>query len=147
MIQANDDKHEDAHSRIRGDYRDLEKRVMSLERAYTDTLLDFTRTKTALDERAKAPLDVLRIGMTLKLGISLAGAVATIIIGAYSSAAWVKSDITEIRNELNVSTRLQEERAGTTKTALDKLDAASRLQQMKIDEITTALKVKGIIKP
>lgn len=154
MVQQNDDKHEKGHGRLRDDYREMEKRVMALERAATDTLLDFARTKADIeakaksdDEKAKAGVDIVRIRMSLPLVATICIAVVAVAGAAWSSAAWVKSDISQIRSEMTVSTKLQEERAGTTKTALDKLDAKSTLQQMKIDEITTALKVRGIIKP
>jgi hypothetical protein len=141
-IQQTDDKHEAGHTRLRMDYRELEKRVMAVERAYTDYALDFTRLQT----KSELPIDGSTISLSTKQWAAITTFVLAMAGAAWSSAAWVKSDIAAIRTEMIVSTKLQEERAGTTKTALDKLDAKSTLQQMKIDEITTALKVRGIIR-
>ncbi len=142
MVQQNDEKHEAGHTRLRLDQREMERRVMALERAYTDYALDFARLKT----KSEAPIDGTEIRLSTKQWAAVTIAILGMAGAAWSSAAWVKSDITVLRTDMIVSTKLQEERAGTTKTALDKLDAKSTLQQMKIDEITTALKVRGIIR-
>jgi hypothetical protein len=139
MVQQNDDKHEKGHARLRDDWRDLEQRVMALERAYTDALLDFTRTKTALEEKAKAPVEITRIRLSLQLAIALIVAVLTMAGAAWSSAAWVKSDVqamrvdvTSLRGEFALETRLNDERNQAMLKSIEELRKRQELVELEI---------------
>jgi len=128
MVQQNDEKHEAGHTRLRLDYRELERRVMSLERAYTDQALSFTRMETA----AKAPVDVMRIGLSLKLALSIIGSVVVVVLGAWSSAAWVKSDIQALRGEFALETRLNDERNQSMIKSIEELRKRQELTEIEI---------------
>ena len=132
MVQQNDEKHEAGHHRLRGDYRELEKRVMALERAYTDAVLDFTKTKTALDEKAKAGVDIVKIRMSLPLAGSIIVAVVIMLTGAYSSAAWVKSDVQALRGEFALETRLNDERNQAMTKSIDELRKRQELVELEL---------------
>lgn len=143
MVQQNDDKAEAAHTRLRLDQREMEKRVMALERAYTDTVLDFTRTKAALEEKAKAPIDILRIGLSLKLALAIVGAVLAMAGTAWSSAAWVKSDvqslrgdvksdIQSLRSDLEGQKNLAKERHDSLVRAVDELRKRQELTEIEV---------------
>jgi hypothetical protein len=101
MVQQNDDKHEAGHTRLRLDYRELERRVMAIERAYTDTVLDFTRTKTAIEERANLPIDVGKIMFNPRMVLAIVGLVATIVTGNWLTNQPIREQL--IRNDERTS--------------------------------------------
>ncbi len=150
MVQQNDDKHEKGHSRLRDDYRELEKRVMALERAYTETVLDFTRTKAEVNAERRAPIDVGKIVFNPRMMLAVVGLALSTVTGNSFVNWWmgtpIRQDIAAMRTDMIANAKVQDERASSNKLTLDKLERNGTLQQMKIDEITTALKVRGIIR-
>ena len=70
MIQQNDDKHEDGHARLRGDYRSIEGRVVSLEAARVASDL-------RLASYIATPIDIGKINFTTPVVIAIAIAAAT----------------------------------------------------------------------
>ncbi len=128
MVQQNDDKHEAGHTRLRLDYREIEKRVFALERAYTDTALEFTRIKVKSD----APIDGMQIKLSVRQWAAITMGILAVAGAAWSSAAWVKSDVQALRGEFALETRLTDERNQSMMKSIDDLRKRQELLEIEV---------------
>jgi len=146
MVQQNDEKHEAGHRRLRVDYRDLESRVMALERAYTDTVLDFTRTKTALEEKAKVPVDIGRLAGNWKVLLTLAGMLAANLAGSWFSTSPVRESQIELQKSFAImqaqiegGSKLQDTRTNAIKDSVDGLNRQMEMRRLEIQSLSNEI--------
>lgn len=128
MIQQNHEQSEAGHARLRGDWREHEARLSSLEATINGHALKFERMETA----AKAPVDILRIGLSLKLALAIAGAVLSMGAAAWSSAAWVKSDVKDLRTDLNTQQAINKEWHDAIVKSIDELRKRQELTELEV---------------
>ncbi len=128
MVQQNDDKHEAGHARLRTDYREMEQRVMALERAYTDAALDYAKMKVTAD----APIDVGKIMFNPRMVLGIIGLVVSIVTGNWFTTAPLRESLVQIREQFTDNIKLQDERF---KAVNDKLDNSGRQMEMRRLEI------------
>ncbi len=118
QIEQNDEKHEDAHKRIRLDIRELERRVDDGEREHRKLVEKVTRMEST-------PTDVMKLQFTSRT-------VAVIVAGALglASAQWA----------LNASLRSDVLRAidGQSKV-IESMQRRQELQQFEIQRLSEAI--------
>lgn len=83
MVQQNDDKHEEAHHRIRTDHRELEVDHQALKSKVATLELLLTQQIMGLKQMETTPIDVGKIVFNPKMVLSIVGLVATVILGNY----------------------------------------------------------------
>lgn len=139
MVAQNDEKHEAAHHRLRGDWRGHDQRIHDVELAISDL-----RTKvTALDRPADIAVSTLPLRFVAP--IVLAGLVAA---GAMWRVAGRVDDLSTKMDDTAKLTaaqvKLEEERARTFRESLDDLKKEVKLYEIKADNLEKVLITKGI---
>ncbi len=149
MVAQNDEKHEAGHTRLRLDHRDIERRVMALERAFTDNALDFTRLKADLDndrkilaKQAEAPIDVGKLVGNWKAILAIAAVIATNLAGNWFSNTPVRESQTKLQESFSVSqehiegwTKLQDTRTNAIKDSVDGLNRQMEMRRLEIQSL------------
>ncbi len=145
-IQQTDEKHEAGHTRLRLDYRELERRVMAVERAYTDTLLDFTRTKAEVIADRRAPIDVGKIVGNWKSILIIAGVIATNLAGNWFSNSPVRESQLELQKsfivmqtQIDGDSKLKNAQTNAIKDSVDNLNRQMEMRRLEIQALSNDL--------
>ena len=83
MVQQNDEKHEEAHHRMRTDHRELEVDHQALKSKVATLELLLTQQIMTVKQIETMPVDVGKIVFNPKMVLSIVGLVATVILGNY----------------------------------------------------------------
>lgn len=139
MVEQNLEATEEGHSRLRKDYRSIERRVESMENAQVANALHFSKIdalRTDVNELRFTPQVVLTIVLTC---LSIAG-------GMWASTYSLRSDVRDIRTLMSAqaelehaNTRLSEERAAQVAESIRQIRATMELQRMKLEALGEAV--------
>lgn len=81
MVQQNDDKHEEAHKRLRDDIRSLERRLVSLDTTQIANTLHFSDVNLKLKHLDERKPDALNLQFSTRTLVAVAGVVAGLAVG------------------------------------------------------------------
>lgn len=135
LVQRNHQDAEDGHSRLRGDVRDIESRLDSMEKAHAALRHRFERL-----EMQPVDLDKLKIPPSM---IATIIGVCLLVVGAnYALDRGLKADIADISNRLTLQQqndvsyqKLVEERSSGLRDAMSDIKKKQELQQIQIGEL------------
>ena len=142
MLQQNDDKHEEAHHRIRTDHRLLEVRVETLHAELTAMKVLLAQQTARMDDAKGAPIDVGKIMFNPKMVMGIVGLVVSIITGNYFTNAPIRDDLRDVKDQvgsLKADVAQQSERATAVQAAIDELKRAMELRRLEIQSVSNDL--------
>jgi Na+/glutamate symporter len=128
MIQQNDEKHEEAHHRMRTDHRALETDVRSLVLKVTALELAMTQQTMAVTALTNAPINIEKIVFNPKMVLAIVGLVASIVTGN-----WLTNQ--PIREQLVRS----DERAKNMEDKIDNLQRQMEMRRLEIQQVSNDL--------
>ena len=139
-----DQRHDDAHQRLRRDFRDVERRVDNLEHSQAENAVQFAQLIKDLEA-----IDVGRLRFSPALVVSL---IVIILSGggsAYVFSMGLRADLRDNRTEMTGHINLQNQRYAEIKDALARAEA-SRLSdkleaQRKLEELQRNAREKTLI--
>jgi hypothetical protein len=122
MVQQNDDKHEAGHLRLRQDIRRMDDRIDALERGAQETARHVTRLEAT-------PADVTKLYFAPRVVVAIVVTALALAGGQWELNATLRN---ELIKAIEVSTKLQDERASALKTSVDAMQRRQELQQYEI---------------
>lgn len=122
LIDQHNNKHDQAHRRLRLDFRELEARVSEDIKPFLDRQQIIT---SRLDTLVNTPVDVSKMVFTPKVVIGIIATVLSISVGMWASNSGLRSDVRDI-----ITTMAQERRVS---------DANAKLLEVNNTTIKTAL--------
>lgn len=139
MVQQNDDKHEEAHERLRRDLRELEKQVSAGLQSSRDS-------DTALRILIERPIDPGKVMLAPKLVVTIVLGVLSVAGAVWGLNSGMRSDVRDIltRMEAQRTTiesqskasealgKLQEVQQSAIRNAIDEMKRRQELQQYEI---------------
>jgi hypothetical protein len=144
MVQQNDDKHEDAHARLRATCREHEgwmKRLEDLINANTTAIAEVRATPPEAGKLRFSPSVVLTI---VTISLSIGG-------GMWASTYGLRSDVRDILTRMALQSksdeanlRLQDERATALRESIEAMKRRQELQQYELQSMReTMLETKS----
>lgn len=142
MVRQNDEKHEEGHKRLRGDWRshddELEKHGERLDKIEASQ----HKLDTRLTDIAATPPDLAKTTLSTGMVVALILAVVGIVGGQIALTRGLSSDIRDINTQLNLRAKadetlqkLQEERSAALKNAVETIGRKQELQQIQLQEL------------
>ena len=130
MLQQNDNKHEDAHKRIRDDHRELDADYQALKAKVAGLellLATQVRLLTDMKEDAKsAPVDVEKIMFNPKMVLGIIGLVVSIVTGNYFGSLYAVNPVKTQVDALTIS----------VKDSIDDLKKQMELRRQEIQQLS-----------
>jgi hypothetical protein len=143
MIQQNDDKHEEAHRRLRQDLDKLEEQVNKGFQSLRD---GFITNQSRIDTVANAPIDVAKLVMTPRIVIGIVMLVLSVAGAMWASTLGLRSDVRDILTRMDAKraddanlARIQELQIGMLKATVEDMKKRQELKQYDIQDLTNAL--------
>ena len=131
LVREIDDKHDEGHKRLRGDYREHEERLSKIESVQSEQGYAIKALQTASPELSR-----------LKLSPGMVIGIISIVVGQVASTWGIRSDIRDINTQMTARVeaeqnlqKLQEERATTLKAAVDAIGRKQELLQIQIQDL------------
>lgn len=121
MVADNDDKHEEAHKRLRVDVRELQERADSADR-----VIDNLRREVGIMKASKPDASELRFPLpwVISLFVGFAGVVWSI----YTMNGNLKDAISGLQQEFKTSQQVQGQQLDNLKETIQRLDRQQQLQ-------------------
>lgn len=142
MVSQNDQKHDDAHKRLRVSFRELEDRIESNFEYLRDGFMANRARMDALEKQAGMPVDVTKLVLTPRVVVAIVVASLTLAGGIWASTAGLRSDVRDILTRMEAQTatyesvaKLQEVQSNALKTAVDDMKRRQELQQYEIQQL------------
>lgn len=142
MIQQNDDKHEEAHQRIRLDVRVLDADHRALKTEVVALKVVIGQLTTALAAQQTAPVDVGKIVGNWKVLATLAGMITANLAGNWFSNAPVRESQARMQESISVmqvqiegGTKLQDTRTSGIKESVDGLNRQMEMRRLEIQSL------------
>jgi hypothetical protein len=133
MIEQIDDKHTEAHRRMRQDLDRLEEQV---NKGF-DSLREGRQHNAARIEKLEtAPLDATKLVLNSKVVVSM----LILALGIAASVWGLRSGISDLASKLDTAYKLQEMQNATMKTSLDDMKRRQELQQYEIQNLKDIVK-------
>lgn len=107
LLDQTDQKHAEAHQRLRTDLRELESRTDDALRLLRDAMA----TKSQVADMANEPIDVTKLVLTPKIVASIIFVVVGIAGGMWASTSGLRSDLRDMATQLKSDQRVADERA------------------------------------
>lgn len=139
MIELNDQKHDDAHKRLRTDLRELETQVnagfQSLREGYSANV-------NKIEALAAKPLDATKLVLAPRVVVSIVACSIGLAGAVWASTAGLRSDMRDILTRMEAQKqaseaagRLQEVQTSAIKTSVDEMKRRQELQQYEIQNL------------
>ena len=123
LLDAHDKKHDEAHRRLRHDFRELEERHIDGLKALAEKQ---SATAASVKEISLTPIDAAKLVFTPKIVLSVIGIVVTIYGGIWAQNSGLRSDVRDILTQMaaekrvaDVNAKLLEVNNATIKNALE----------------------------
>jgi len=124
MLQQNDDKHEEAHRRLRADHRELESHVEALKIKVTAVEAALDQLRNDLHNVRNEPIDVGLIVFNPKMVFAIVGLVVSILGGTWFINQPIVSRLDRF-----------EERMSSQKDVIDGLTKAMEMRRLEIQTL------------
>lgn len=135
MVQQNDDKHEEAHKRLRLDHRALQE---DFDRVHDKVTTLETKIETLIKELAAsrtAPIDIGLIVFNPKMVVAIVCLAVSIVGANWLSNQPIRDGLTVLREQVSGNTRIEDERARVSKDAIDALTKAMEMRRLEIQQV------------
>jgi hypothetical protein len=108
LLDQTDQKHDEAHKRLRADVQKIEERHDEALGLLRDIAM---ANKTKILELEKTPIDATKIVMRAPVIVSIVVFVVTIVGGMYASTSGLRSSVDKIMLQMTAASDLSKERA------------------------------------
>ena len=149
QIQQNDDKHEDAHSRLRKDFIALADRVQGSE----DMLQAHALRLQSIEQSSQNPTDISRLRFDWRTVVAIVGACVALWASSYQATYGIRTEVTETKaialavakaQEANqksqeMNQRLQDERYASLKDGMSAMQRLVQLQQYEVQRLNETI--------
>lgn len=135
MLQQNDEKHEDAHRRLRVDHRELEDRHEALKVKCMALEARMDVSQQAFRDAVAAPIDVGKIVFAPKTVLAIVCLAVSIVGANWLSNQPIREGLTVLQTQMTANTRIEDERAKNTKDAIDGLTKAMEMRRLEIQQV------------
>lgn len=135
MLQQNDEKHEDAHRRLRGDHRELDAKYEAVKLRMAALEGAIEQLKSALHDARTAPIDVGLIVFNPKMVVAVVCLAVSIVGANWLSNQPIRDGLTVLQTQMTANTRIEDERAKNTKDAIDALTKAMEMRRLEIQQV------------
>lgn len=146
MITQNDQKHEDAHKRLRQSIREVEERLESNFEYLRDGHLAVKSRMDAAEQHALQPIDASKLVLSTKVVVGIVATAIALAAGMWASTAGVRSDVRDILTRMEAqktatesTAKLQEVQLQSVKIAVDEMRRRQELQQYEISQLKEAI--------
>jgi chromosome segregation ATPase len=139
MLQQTDEKHEEAHRRLRSDQRDLDSDQQTLKAEVAALKLALAQQMTTITTQQAAPIDVGKLMMNPKMVLGVVGLVVSIITGNYFGSIWAVNPLKLQVDTLAGSLVRIDERSSGTKDSVDELKRQMEARRLEIQNISNDL--------
>jgi prefoldin subunit 5 len=136
MIQDADDKHEEAHQRIRNDHRALQADHEALKAKLANMELSLERMVTKFNEGKDAPINIGKIVFDPRMVLAIAGLVASIVTGNWFTLAPVREGMVILKEQVSNNIQLQDERSKNIDVTMKELKAAIEMRRLEIQQVS-----------
>jgi len=136
MIEQNDQKHDDAHKRLRQDFRELiaqHENLLSASQALRDRII---ANENRLEKLKDTPPNVENVIMTPRVLVAIVVFTITVVGGVWSSTYGLRSDVRDIltrmeaqKSALEAADKLADVQALQMKTAIEAMQRRIELFQ------------------
>lgn len=138
-----DAKHDQAHKRLRDDFRELEEKVSEGLKIVQDRR---EVDRREIDRIANTPTNIEKLILSPKVVVSMVifavvttGGVWSANYGIRSEIAALRSDAREMKSSYDATSRMQEVQSSALKTAIDDMKRRQELQQYEIQGLKEAI--------
>lgn len=132
MLRQSDEKHDEAHSRLRRTLTDIADRVDAAELRQANASLEQERIKAALAQ----PPDLTRSVLPTRLWVTVLLSTLAIVVSMIWAASSVKSDVRDQATIAAAEARLNDERVASLRLALDDLKKDAAMQRVQTESLT-----------
>ena len=143
LLDQTDQKHEDAHKRLRSDFRLLEERVDDAFKLLNEGHL---ANKQRITEVANTPIDPSKVMFTPKIVGSIVGTALLVSGSMWAFNTGMRSDVRDIltrmeaqKTAIEQAVKLQDVQTASIKTSVDEMRRRQELQQMQIAELKESI--------
>jgi len=142
LIRSNHEQAEAGHKRLRGDWREHDERLESLEASRQACEARFIGIDAALTAIKTTPPELAKLSLTPGIVAAIIITAGGIIASNVASTWGMRSDIRDISTRMNAQDdaartreKLQEERAQAQRNATEAIGKKQELLQLKFEEL------------
>ena len=143
LIESTDEKHDEAHQRLRHDFRELKAQ---LDAGLNSVRADHAQTQTHIATMQATPVDAMKLMLPTRVVVAIVAGAVGIAGSIWISTSGLKADVRDILGQLErqktaveASSKLQEIQAASPKTAIDDMKRRQELQQYEIQSLKEAI--------
>lgn len=136
LLDATDQKHSEAHKRLRDDFRQLEERVEEMYRLLNDANL---ANKQRIHDLANTPVDATKLIMTPKVVVSIVGTALLVSGSMWAFNTGMRSDVRDILTRMDAqriamesAVKFQDMQTTAIKVSVDEVRRRQEDQQQQI---------------
>jgi hypothetical protein len=139
MLQQNDDKHEDAHRRLRTDIRigEAERDALTLRVQALEAML--AQTRQIVTDNKEQPIDIGKIVFDPKMVVAIVGLAVAIVGGNWFINQPIRDGLTVLQGQVSGNTKLEDERAKVFKEAVDGLTRQMEMRRLEIQQVSNSV--------
>lgn len=132
MIQQNDEKHDEAHRRLRQDLDRLEEQV---NKGFNSLREGFLTNSSRIETVANTPIDATKLVLNTKVVVAL-----LVMVLGIAAAVWtIRSGMDRLSDRMEATAKLQDVQSGALKTAVDEMRRRQELQQYELQSLKEAI--------
>jgi hypothetical protein len=128
QIEIVDNKHEDAHKRLRESIREIDAELVLIKKAQSDASEKFAAY-------AATPPDVMKLRFTPSTVVAVCAVCISIVGGFWASTSGLRSDLRDMATVDVANRKLQDERAATFRDSLESLKRQQELQRYETQAV------------
>ena len=143
IIEPFDEKHDDAHKRLRQDLRDFK---IQLDHGLQSMREEIAKDRAEIASLKATPVDATNLILRGRVIVALVLTVVGICAGVWGSTAGLRSDVRDIltrieaqKTAVDAATKLQEMQSTSLKVAIDEMKRRQELQQYEIQGLKEAI--------
>lgn len=132
MIQQNDAKAEDSHTRLRETMREHEGWLARLERTLNEQAAAITLINAT-------PVEAAQLHFSPSVVLAIVTICLTVATGMWASTYGLRSDVRDILTKQDSATKLQDERSQNLHEAIEAVKRRQELQQIELQELKSGM--------
>jgi len=139
MIDQNDEKHDDAHKRLR---TDLDRFEGQMQAALNEIRERQSEIRAKVEEAAGRPIDAMKLVLTPRVVMSIVASALVVAGTMWASTLGLRSDVRDILTRMEAqksaneaAVKLQEIQANSLRNAVDDMKRRQELQQYEIQAL------------
>lgn len=132
MVQQNDEKHDEAHRRLRQDFDKLEEQV---NKGFESIRERITASESNIKSIEKTPIDATKLVLSTPVVVTL-----VIMALGIAAAVWgVRAGMEQLAEKMESAAKLQDMQNTALKTSMDDMRRRQELQQYEVQGLKEAV--------